>query len=300
MGHRQAGGGPCNVTCAKIANMGTDLRPSPIAGLWYEGDRKALARAVDAYLDDAELPQVEGEIIGVVAPHAGHRYSGPVAGYAFAAVRGGKPDVVAVLSPFHNYHQAPLLLAAYDAYVTPLGSVPVDGERIAALETALDEASGPKLTRISNDPEHSLEIELPFLQRALASKWKLIPLMVRAQDARTCREIGLALASTLKGRNALLVASTDLSHYHDQQTAVTLDRALLAQVEAFDPEPLFDLERSGRGSACGLGALSAVMWATRELGADRVEILRHATSGDITGDFSAVVGYGAAAIVKSH
>jgi hypothetical protein len=97
-----------------------------------------------------------------------------------------------------------------------------------------------------------------------------------------------------------LVASTDLSHYHDQQMALTLDRALLAQVEAFEPETLFDLERSGRGSACGLGAMAAVMWAARELGADKVEILRHATSGDVTGDHSAVVGYGAAAILKSH
>ena len=288
------------LTCARIANMGADLRPSPIAGLWYEGDRKALARAVDAYLDGAEMPHVAGEVIAVVAPHAGHRYSGPVAGYAFAAVRGRTPDVVAVLSPFHNYHQAPLLLAAYDAYVTPLGTVPVDLARVATLEAALAEVSGPRLTRISNDPEHSLEIELPFLQRALSSKWKLLPLMVRAQDARTCKEIGLALARTLKDLNALMVASTDLSHYHDQQTALTLDRALLAQVEAFDPEPLFDLERSGRGSACGLGALSAVMWAARELGADTVEILRHATSGDITGDFSAVVGYGAAAILKTR
>jgi hypothetical protein len=280
--------------------MSMDLRPSPIAGLWYEGDRKVLARTVDAYLDAAQLPPLEGEVIGVVAPHAGHRYSGPVAGYAFAAVRGHSPDLVAVLSPFHNYHHAPILLAAYNAYETPLGSIPVDAAAVAALEAALAAVSGPALTRIFSDPEHSLEIELPFLQRALASKWKLLPLMVRAQDAPTCKDLGLALANTLRGMNALLVASTDLSHYHDQQTALTLDRALLAQVEAFEPEPLFDLERSGRGSACGLGALSAVMWAARELGADKIEILRHATSGDTTGDYSAVVGYGAAVILKTQ
>ncbi len=280
--------------------MSVDLRPSPIAGTWYEGDRKALARAVDAYLDAAQLPVLGGEVIALVAPHAGHQYSGPVAGYAFAAVRGRSPDVVAVLSPFHNYHQAPLLLAAFDAYVTPLGSIPVDDAAITALEVALAAVSGPGLTRISSDPEHSLEIELPFLQRALASKWKLLPLMVRAQDAPTCKDLGMALAGVLHGRDALLVASTDLSHYHDQQTALQLDRALLDQVEAFEPEPLFDLERSGRGSACGLGALAAVMWAARELGADKVEILRHATSGDTTGDYSAVVGYGAAAMMKTH
>jgi AmmeMemoRadiSam system protein B len=280
--------------------MAVDVRPSPIAGLWYEGDRKALARAVDAYLDGAQLPDLKGEVIAVIAPHAGHRYSGPVAGYAFAAVRGQTPDLVAVLSPFHNFHHAPLLTPAHHAYVTPLGAVPIDAEAVEALEAALTAVGGAPLTRIANDPEHSLEIELPFLQRALASKWKLLPLMVRAQEAQPCRELGGALAKVLKSRKALMVASTDLSHYHDQQMALSLDRTLLAQVEAFDPEPLFDLERSGKGSACGLGALAAVMWAARELGADKVEILRHATSGDTTGDYSAVVGYGAAAILKTR
>ena len=267
--------------------------------MWYEGERKVLARQVDAYLDAAQLSPLTGEVVGVIAPHAGHRYSGPVAGYAFAAVRGATPELVAVLSPFHNYHHAALLISAHDGYETPLGSVAIDKDAVGELEDNLAAEGGPGLTRITNDPEHSLEIELPFLQQALASTWRLLPVMVRAQDAPTCKLLGQALAKVLNGRKALLVASTDLSHYHDQQVAVTLDRTMLEQVEAFEPETLFDLERSGRGSACGLGAMAAVMWAARELGADKVEILRHATSGDITGDFSAVVGYGAAAILKS-
>ncbi len=250
-------------------------------------------------MDAAQLPKLEGKVVAVVGPHAGHRYSGPVAGYAFAAVRGTSPDLVAVLSPFHNFHNAVLLTAAHDAYATPLGSIPIDHEAVNALETGLRATSEIGLTRISNDPEHSLEIMLPFLQRALASKWKLLPLMVRAQEAETCRELGMQLAMVAGPRNALLVASTDLSHYHDQQTAVSLDRAMLSHVEAFEPASLFDLERSGKGYACGLGALAAVMWAARELGANKVEILRHATSGDVTGDYSAVVGYGAAAILKT-
>jgi len=290
---------PTRASYARILLMALDLRPSPIAGMWYEGERKILAREVDAYLDSAQLPPLQGEVIAVIAPHAGHRYSGPVAGYAFAAVRGAAPDVVAVLSPFHNYHHAPLLTAAHDGYATPLGNIPIDTQAMQQLDKQLAAGGGPEITRISNDPEHSLEIELPFLQRALTSKWQLLPIMVRAQDVPTCRVLGKALADVLRERKALLVASTDLSHYHDQQMALALDRAMLAQVEAFDPETLFDLERSGRGSACGLGAMASVMWAARELGADKVEILRHATSGDITGDYSAVVGYGAAAILKT-
>ncbi len=280
--------------------MDTDVRPSPIAGVWYEGEPKALARAVDTFLEGAHVPELKGTVVAVVAPHAGHRYSGPVAGYAFAALRGRTPEVVAVLSPFHNYHHAPLLTSAHEAYATPLGAIPVDRPGVDALDAVLQSELGFGLTRIANDPEHSLEIELPFLQRALKSVWKLLPVMVRSQEPHVCKELGQAVAKVLQGQKAILVASTDLSHYYDQQTALTLDRAMLSQVESFEPGRAFDLERSGKGYACGLGALTAVLWAARELGADKVEILRHATSGDVTGDYSAVVGYGAAAILKSQ
>ncbi len=279
--------------------MAVNVRPSPIAGLWYEGDPKVLARSVDDYLDRAELPELDGEVMGVVAPHAGHRYSGPVAGYAFAALRGRDPELVAVLSPYHNYHRASFLTSAHDAYSTPLGEVAIDSESVNALDAELESETGIKMTRIVNDPEHSLEIELPFLQRALISEWKLVPVMVRAQSPRASEALGRSLAKILKGKSALLVASTDLSHYYDQQTALILDKTMLAQIEAFNPDGAFEAEQQGVGFACGLGALTAVLWAARELGADKVKILHHATSGDVTGDYSGVVGYGAAAILKS-
>src|SRR5512143_2413204 len=158
--------------------MDLNVRPSQIAGLWYEGDPKALARAVDSYMDAAALPELKGEIIGVVAPHAGHRYSGPVAGYAFAAVRGLSPKIVAILSPYHNYHSAPLLTTQHDAYGTPLGMVEVDHACVEQLHSLLKAKLGFGLTEIANDGEHSLEIELPFLQRALEGKWRLLPVMV--------------------------------------------------------------------------------------------------------------------------
>src|SRR5512140_941105 len=116
--------------------MNDNVRPSQIAGLWYEGEPKALARAVDSYMDAAQLPELKGQVMGAIAPHAGHRYSGPVAGYAFAAMRGLSPSVVAVLSPFHNYHPAPLLTTAHDAYSTPLGAVRVERETVNELQAA--------------------------------------------------------------------------------------------------------------------------------------------------------------------
>ncbi|MCI0552740.1 MAG: AmmeMemoRadiSam system protein B [Anaerolineae bacterium] len=275
-----------------------DVRPSPIAGTWYEGDAKVLARVVDAYLDDAQLPELDGEVIAVIAPHAGHRYSGAVAGYAFASLQKQTPDLVAVIAPMHHPYSQPLITTAHEAYSTPLGNVPIDKKALHELDEALKPELGFGLSPVSNDPEHSLEIELPFLQRAFKSKWKLLPVMVRAQEARVSEGLGKALAKVLADKNFILVASTDLSHFYNQKTALTYDRAMLDQIESFSPEGAFDVERAGKGFACGLGAFTAVMWASRELGADKVKVLRHATSGDVTGDYSSVVGYGAAVILK--
>lgn len=280
--------------------MDFEVRPSPLAGRWYDADPEILARHVDGYLDVAQLPELHGDVIGVIAPHAGHTYSGPVAGYAFAAIRGRSFDLVAVIGPMHHPYVEPLLTTAYDAYATPLGTVPVDKDAIHELDTILKSELGAGLSPVSRDPEHSLEIELPFLQRALSSEWKLLPVMDRAREPRISQGLGKALAQVLRDKNFILVASTDLSHFYNQQTALAYDRAMLKTMEDFDPLEAFDLERAGKGFACGLGAFTAVLWAARELGADKVKVLRHATSGNITGDYSSVVGYGAAAILKSN
>ena len=277
----------------------TPVRPSPLAGKWYEGNPKSLARAVDQYLDQAELPELPGDVVAVIAPHAGHFYSGPVAGYAFAAVRGARPDLVAVLSPMHQPYYEPLLTTAHAAYSTPLGQIPVDEEAVALLDAHLKEILGQGLTRVSYDQEHSLEIELPFLQRALAGDFKLLPVMVRAQSPWVSRGLGEALVEVLRGKNALLVASTDLSHFYTQTEALAFDNEMLRRIESFSPEEVFRAEEEAKGFACGLGALTAVLWAAKGLGADMVKVLRHATSGDVTGDYSQVVGYGAAVILKN-
>jgi len=275
-----------------------DVRPSPIAGKWYEGDPKMLARIVDEYLDEAQLPELDGEVVAVIAPHAGHAYSGAVAGYAFAALRGRTPNLVVLVAPMHHPYREPVITTAHEAYYTPLGDVPVDKDALRELDVLLKSELGFGLSPLPRDPEHSLEIELPFLQRALSSEWKLLPVMVRAREPRVSKGLGKALAEVLRDKNFIMVASTDLSHFYNQQTALTYDRAMLNEIEAFNPEGAFDLERAGKGFACGLGALTAVMWAARELGADKVKVLRHATSGNVTGDYSSVVGYGAAAILK--
>jgi len=279
-------------------NVQLDVRPSPIAGQWYPGDSKRLAASVDRYIQDAKLPELKGQVVAIVSPHAGHIYSGPVAGYAFASLKGLKPDLVAVISPMHDYYDEPFLTTAHQAYQTPLGAIPVDGEAVQALHDQLVKELGYGLTRIRRDHEHSLEIELPFLQRALDSEYKLLPVMVRDQSRRGTHVLGRCLAKILEGRNALLVASTDLSHFYPQEMANALDAEMLHCIESFDPEAVIEAEEQGRGFACGRGALTAVLWAAKELGADTVKILKHATSGDVTGDTSQVVGYGAAVVLR--
>jgi MEMO1 family protein len=274
-----------------------EIRPSPIAGTWYTGDADRLRKQILGYLDAARLPALPGAVVGVIAPHAGHRYSGRTAGHAFAAVRGLQPTLVAVVSPMHQPYPGSLLTTAHRAYATPLGAIRVDEDALALLEEELA-ASGLDLVRLANDREHSLEIELPFLQVALAAEFKILPVMVRSQSPLVALNLGKALARALRGRGALLVGSTDLSHFYPEEMANELDGEMLRRMRGFSPDDLFTAERTGKGYACGVAAAAAVLWAARELGADCVEILHHSTSADETGDRASVVGYGAAAVLK--
>jgi AmmeMemoRadiSam system protein B len=249
---------------------------------------------IDSYVSAATTEPTPGRLVAVMAPHAGYRYSGPVAGHAFKLLEEMAFESVAVVSPIHRPpSMAPAFTTAHQAYQTPLGAIPVDHDAIDALR-----AAGLTIEAVRMDAEHSLEIELPFLQRTLEGPFDLVPLMLHDQSAESAEQVGRALASVLEGRDALLVASTDLSHFYKQEQANQLDRAVLDRVEAFDPAGVIALETTGDGFACGRGALAAVMWAARGLGADAAVVLNYATSGDTSGDYSRVVGYGAAAFYR--
>jgi len=277
----------------------TDARPSPIAGQWYPGHPRRLAVAVDGYVGAAKSTAPAGTVVALLAPHAGYRYSGVIAGEAFAVVRGQRPALVAVVGPMHEPGAGPVLTSGHSAYLTPLGAVPVDADAARALDTALRAELGRGVGAVRNDGEHSVEIELPFLQRVLAGPFSLLPLMIREDDARVVAALGRALGRVIEGRAALLVASTDLSHHYSQRLAAQFDGELLRRVETLDPDSVLGAEAEGAGFACGIGALAAVLWAARTLGADDVRVLRHATSGDVTGDYGRVVGYAAAAVTRS-
>ena len=158
-------------------------RPSSIAGTWYTGEPTALSNQIDSFINDAKVTEedIHGKVIGLTAPHAGHRFSGKTAGYAYKTIKGKKRDLVVILSPFHQYFPGDLITTIFQAYSTPLGEIPVDTDALVELENALKKSNIP-IHQVSNDTEHSLEIQLPFLQRALKADFKLLPLMVRSHD----------------------------------------------------------------------------------------------------------------------
>lgn len=272
----------------------TDVRPSPIAGQWYPGGADRLAEGVDRMLADAPAADVPGRIVGLVAPHAGHIYSGAVAARAFKLVAGLAVERVAVISPMHHPFAGATLTTGHDAYQTPLGVIPVDRDALDALGEHVE------LTPVRDDPEHAVEIELPFLQRALDGPFSLVPLMLRDQTWPAARLLGEALADVLAGGpRTLIVASSDLSHFYTEAQAHRLDRAVLDRVAAFDPEGVIRAEEQGTGFACGRGAIAVTLIAARELGADAARIVGYATSADAGGGVSRVVGYGAAVVYQT-
>ena len=263
-----------------------DLRPSPLAGRWYPADAAALQASVDAFLAAAPAvtPPAPGcAVVGLLAPHAGHLYSGAVAAHAFRAVQGLAVDLVVLAGPSHFHGDGPLLTSGHSHYATPLGAVPVDHAAVDALRAALN-ATGRELLSLRRDREHALEIELPFLQRTLAPGFAILPLMLRDQSLAQAQALGTVLAETVRGRRVLLVASSDLSHFYPQARADDMDAVMLSAVAAFDPAGVLAANADGRGQACGVGALAAMLWAAQALGATAAQVVAHATSGAVSGD----------------
>jgi AmmeMemoRadiSam system protein B len=244
-------------------------------------------------LDSAEVAGPPGRIVGLLAPHAGIRYSGHVAAHAFKLARGLDVSHVVIVSPMHHPYEAAVLTTAHAAYRTPLGEVPVDHDTLRAIDARVP------LEAVQRDPEHSLEIELPFLQRTLG-EFRLVPLMLRQQGLPLAKRLGETLADVLRPLGTtLLVASSDLSHFYPQAVAEGYDAVVLKQVEAFDPEGVIEVEEKGTGFACGRGAIASMLVAARALGADSVQVVKYATSGETSGDYNRVVGYGAAVVYQA-
>ena len=272
--------------------MASRVRRSAVAGSWYPADRATLAAEVDARLAAAG-GACRGRVVGLVSPHAGLRYSGDVAAEAYALLRGRRALTVILVGPSHRVAFDGVSVYAQGAFETPLGMMRVAEDVAEALARA-----HPNIT---TDPwphreEHSLEMQLPFVQRAVPDA-RIVPVLLGTQTRAVVDLLAAALAGVVAAKDVVLVASTDLSHYHSAARAVALDARVTECVARLDPEALMDRLETFHGHACGGGALAAVMKAARALGAVRGQVLRYATSGDVErGDKSRVVGYLAAAL----
>ena len=270
------------------------LRKAAVPGSWYPGTADALARAVEGHLARAHVSPAQDvdPLVALIAPHAGLMYSGPVAAHAYSLLRGRSFEVIVLVGPSHFVGFDGVSIVSSGGFETPLGVAEIDeacAHAIAAASPIVREHQPPHVR------EHSLEMQLPFVQH-LAPGTRIVPLVMGWQSAQTARALGDALAAGLAGRRALLVASTDLSHYHDAATAGRLDRVVIDHVSRFDPDGLQQALDRTPDHACGGGPTVAVMRAAKALGARDAIVLNYADSGDVSGDKSSVVGYLGAAL----
>lgn len=277
------------------------VRQPAVAGAFYPAEAKALTAMMDDMLAHASPPSITDPIVAVVAPHAGYQYSGPVAAYTYAALKGRKFSRVIVIAPSH--YEAFDFTSVFDgdAYATPLGTVPVDklfAKKLSKMDPSI-RLSTQGHTPTSKGGEHALEAQLPWLQRVLGD-FELVPIVMGDQSYESSRALGVALAKMIQDNDTLIVASSDLSHYHPYDEAVKIDHKTLGALQAWD---YFSMSRNFEErvwEACGGAPIVAAMIAAERLGATQALTLKYANSGDITGDRSRVVGYSADVFVKTQ
>jgi len=278
-----------------------NVRQAGVAGGFYPADPKSLTAMIDDMLAHASPPPIHDPILAVVAPHAGYQFSGPVAAYTYATLKGRKFSRVIVIAPSH--YQAFEFTSVFDgdAYATPLGVVQVDkafaSQLVKLSPTIRLSSQGHAAT--PQGAEHALEVELPWLQRVLGD-FQLVPVIMGDQSYESSRALGLALAKLIRGSDTLIVASSDLSHYHPYDTAVKMDHQTLNALQAWDYFSLSQNFGMRIWEACGGAPIVSAMIAAERMGANQALVLKYANSGDITGDHSRVVGYSAVALVKTQ
>jgi AmmeMemoRadiSam system protein B len=272
------------------------IRPPAVAGSFYPAERSSLAKEIDVLLSRAERIAGSGSIVGLIAPHAGYRYSGLTAAYAYCQLRGAAFDTVVIVAPSHCEYFDGISVYNGDAYATPLGIVNVDAglrERLTAGDAVITASES------GHREEHAIEVQLPFLQRGF-SGFSILPIVIGDQRKQYCDHLGTRLADLLAGTRSLLVASSDLSHYHAYDAANRLDQIVIDDVKSFDADKLMGDLEANRAEACGGGPIAAVMVAARGLRADGVRLLHHCNSGDVTGERGRVVGYLSAALLRTN
>lgn len=264
------------------------VRHPAVAGRFYPGRREALGRDLDTYLgpDPAHADKVESAL-GCVVPHAGYMYSGGVAGAVYRRLPRRASYII--LCPNHTGRGAPLAIMSAGTWLTPLGEAPIDGALAAAVRQGchlvMEDAA-------AHADEHSLEVQLPFLQR-LGEAFSFVPIAIGVGGYAVLESLGYGLAHAARavGKPILIVASSDMNHYEPDSITRVKDRKAIDRMLALDPQGLYDVLRREDISMCGYGPAIAMLTAAKDLGAQGAELVQYATSADVSGDRSAVVGY---------
>ena len=278
-------------------------RPSQ-AGAFYEGTAEPLKKQIENCflheLGPGKIPKVAKagprRVVGLVCPHAGYMFSGPVAAHAYYRLAlDGKPDVVVIFSPNHTGYGSALAVMNEGVWRTPLGDVEVESETANQI---VHESRIIDVDELAHRFEHSIEVQLPFLQYLYGSEFKIVPVCFLMQDLPSAREVGQTVAKVLTGKNSVIIASSDMTHYEPQERAAEKDRLALEAVEAMDEAKFYSIVETHRITACGYGPIAALITAAKILGAKEAKVLSYKTSGDVIGDYSSVVGYAAVCFTK--
>ena len=281
-----------------------EVRKPAVAGTFYRGTRDALTKEIEecylSRLGPGALPIVADdgprEVVGLVSPHAGYVYSGPTAAVGYARLaRDGRPEVMVVIGPSHRpFLNKPAAIQVSGGWETPLGVAKIASDVAAKIRDGYaDFGEGEDYFF----DEHSVEVQVPFLQHLYGDGLSFVPVLMVTQSADVAASVGKAVAAGLEGRNAVIVASTDFSHYVSHTQARQQDEALLERIVAMDPEGLMAMAQEPRMSMCGYGAVAAMMHAATALGATRAEVLGYSNSGMVE-PMQRVVGYASAAVLR--
>jgi len=271
------------------------IRPPAVAGMFYPENKVTLDQDVAMVLEESREIDLQGEIIGMVVPHAGYMFSGGVAARAYRQLFDSKIEVVVVIAPSHCEYFTEISIYDGYAYSTPLGTLPVDKE--LAQELADQSPQIILSDKGHRFEEHALEVQLPFLQKII-DDFRFVPIVMGEHNQDNIDSLANGLAQVLKDKQALIIASTDLSHFYNDEKANSLDQVVVDDIENFDEEQLFQDLQSGECEMCGGGPAVAVMKACKLLGASQSQVLLYRNSGDITGDREEVVGYLSAIFIK--
>ncbi len=269
-----------------------DVRAPVWAGSFYDADRARLSAQIDAYLENVkDPPDISGEIKALICPHAGYVYSGQTAAYAYRLVRGKPYETVVIIGVSHRYALDGGSIYLKGGFATPLGVAQVDEETAARIA----KASGFSYAPQAHAEEHSVEVQVPFIQRALPGA-KIVPIVMGYPNRRHINALADGLAEVCRNEKVLIVASTDLSHYLSKKDANTADAETIALVRDINANTLLNKCAQGENIMCGGAGVAATLIALKKSGEPQVEILRYSDSADVSGDEDRVVGYLAAAV----